>query len=325
MPGSSVPRDVCPTCGLRNPGPEHRAYRPMLCSEEGERERDRALNVRRDRLEAAVPDYKELKVHGTSINQIKALEEALLAALDASRAEEWHHPDDPPPEPEPTALTEERTTMARPDHPSEQTHREAVDVARKLVEDDKTSTWTGILQRSHGQIRPWADSPSMPGSSVPRDVAEVILEASRAEPREGNVLDGLPDDLAAILRDQSVIVQKDMKVWELIGKWATAPSNTASGPVPGEGEADERVTPFRTRDERGQSAWKVQHSEAIARLAGDYDDPHVDVAVFVPERLLAEERAKTQRLKGKIERLEARLDDRDADYLRRQETEQRDG
>ena len=48
-------------------------------------------------------------------------------------------------------------TPRRPDHPSEQTHREAVDVARELVEDDKTSTWTGILQRSHGQIRPWAD------------------------------------------------------------------------------------------------------------------------------------------------------------------------
>ncbi len=46
---------------------------------------------------------------------------------------------------------------SRQDNLTEQTHRDAVDVAIELVEDDKTSTWTGILKKSHGQIRPWAE------------------------------------------------------------------------------------------------------------------------------------------------------------------------
>ena len=40
---------------------------------------------------------------------------------------------------------------------AQQTHREVVDVAVELVEGDKTSTWIGILEKSHGKIRRWID------------------------------------------------------------------------------------------------------------------------------------------------------------------------
>ena len=39
---------------------------------------------------------------------------------------------------------------------------------------------------------------------------------------------GLPKDLAAVLRDQSIVVPQDAAVFDPIGKWANAPSNTAS-------------------------------------------------------------------------------------------------
>jgi len=39
---------------------------------------------------------------------------------------------------------------------------------------------------------------------------------------------GLPKDLLAVLRDQSIIVPQDAAVFELIARWANAPSNTAS-------------------------------------------------------------------------------------------------
>ncbi len=42
---------------------------------------------------------------------------------------------------------------------------------------------------------------------------------------------GLPDDLASVLRDQSVIVPQDAAVFELIAAWAKAPTPTASAEV----------------------------------------------------------------------------------------------
>jgi len=48
-------------------------------------------------------------------------------------------------------------------------------------------------------------------------------------PDEGqDRIEGLPDDLARVLRDQSIIVSQDGAVFELIAKWRNAPSNTAS-------------------------------------------------------------------------------------------------
>lgn len=44
--------------------------------------------------------------------------------------------------------------------------------------------------------------------------------------------EGLPPDLARVLRDQSVIVPQDAAVFEQIAKWANAPSNTASASLP---------------------------------------------------------------------------------------------
>lgn len=43
-----------------------------------------------------------------------------------------------------------------------------------------------------------------------------------------DVTRGLPSDLAAVLRDQSVIVPQDAAVFELIANWANAPTTTAS-------------------------------------------------------------------------------------------------
>lgn len=43
-----------------------------------------------------------------------------------------------------------------------------------------------------------------------------------------DVTRGLPGDLAAVLRDQSVIVPQDAGVFELIANWASAPASTAS-------------------------------------------------------------------------------------------------
>jgi hypothetical protein len=42
-----------------------------------------------------------------------------------------------------------------------------------------------------------------------------------------NPIKGLPTDLAAALRDQSIIVPQDAAVFELIAAWAKAPSPTA--------------------------------------------------------------------------------------------------
>jgi hypothetical protein len=39
---------------------------------------------------------------------------------------------------------------------------------------------------------------------------------------------GLPTDLAAALRDQSIIVPQDAAVFELVAAWAKAPSPTAA-------------------------------------------------------------------------------------------------
>lgn len=64
--------------------------------------------------------------------------------------------------------SERRQTPRRPDHPSEQGHRKAVDVARELVKNDKTSTWEGILKRNPGRIRPWAGTPDRPPSAISR-------------------------------------------------------------------------------------------------------------------------------------------------------------
>lgn len=43
-----------------------------------------------------------------------------------------------------------------------------------------------------------------------------------------NPLDGLPADLASLLRDPRVIVPQDAAVFGLIAKWMDAPSDTAS-------------------------------------------------------------------------------------------------
>ena len=46
--------------------------------------------------------------------------------------------------------------------------------------------------------------------------------------RESDVTQGFPADLAAVLRDQSVIVPQDAAVFALVAAWANAPTATAS-------------------------------------------------------------------------------------------------
>ena len=43
--------------------------------------------------------------------------------------------------------------------------------------------------------------------------------------------DGLPPDLIGVLRDQSIVVPQDAAVFDLIGRWAKAPSNTGSSDI----------------------------------------------------------------------------------------------
>jgi hypothetical protein len=45
---------------------------------------------------------------------------------------------------------------------------------------------------------------------------------------QNDPIEGLPEDLARVLRDQSIIVPQDQAVWELLAKWRNAPSDTAS-------------------------------------------------------------------------------------------------
>lgn len=56
---------------------------------------------------------------------------------------------------------------------------------------------------------------------------EQVAQFLRRE-RESRPTDGLPDDLARVLRDHSIIVPQDQSVFELIASWRDAPSNTAS-------------------------------------------------------------------------------------------------
>lgn len=72
------------------------------------------------------------------------------------------------------------------------------------------------------------------------DVGRWTLDGRRVTPEAGEALIslvaylndvshlGLPPDLARVLQDQSIIVPQDAAVFDLIAKWANAPTNTAS-------------------------------------------------------------------------------------------------
>ena len=57
-------------------------------------------------------------------------------------------------------------------------------------------------------------------------------EPSRTSEAACDPLDGLPPDLARVLRDQSIIVPQDAAAFELIAKWANAQSATLSSDPP---------------------------------------------------------------------------------------------
>lgn len=74
----------------------------------------------------------------------------------------------------------------------------------------------------------------------PDDLAtdiEAALAGSEAAPPECDPTAGLPDDLVRILRDQSLTVPQHAAVFEVIAKWANAPTDTPSAsPDPAEHE-----------------------------------------------------------------------------------------
>jgi hypothetical protein len=67
------------------------------------------------------------------------------------------------------------------------------------------------------------------------DIAELNLETAATIRREAmggeHVTSDLPANLAAVLRDQSVIVPQDAAVFELIAAWRKAPAAAASAAI----------------------------------------------------------------------------------------------
>jgi hypothetical protein len=45
-------------------------------------------------------------------------------------------------------------------------------------------------------------------------------------------VNGIPSDLAAVLKDPGIVVPQDARVFELIATWAKAPTPTLSAPTP---------------------------------------------------------------------------------------------
>ena len=81
-----------------------------------------------------------------------------------------------------------------------------------------------------------------------------------------NPLDGLPDDLARILRDPSIIVPQDAAVFELVAKWMDAPSDTASAMTVDEWRQAWSVTCRRMLDAQAE---RDRLREALEEIA-DY-------------------------------------------------------
>jgi hypothetical protein len=93
-------------------------------------------------------------------------------------------------------------------------------------------------------------------------------------------IEGLPDDLARILRDQSVIIPQHAAVFEAVAKWSNAPSNTPSaGPVAGQ-----------VWEDRGTKATveKVMPDGGAIVIVGGLRHP-VHASYFTRARLLPDE------------------------------------
>jgi len=82
------------------------------------------------------------------------------------------------------------------------------------------------------RLRHWLGSQDVVDSGDVKS-ARLIHEAlrSRAASRDtepDDPTEGLPPDLARVLRDQSIIVPQDAGLWEMLARWRDAPSDTAS-------------------------------------------------------------------------------------------------
>jgi hypothetical protein len=81
---------------------------------------------------------------------------------------------------------------------------------------------------------------------------------------EGDPAAGLPNDLARVLRDQSIIVPQDSAVWDLLSKWRNAPSNTMSASVTAD-DPVETETPVFTEEEVYMIVGHVAESVGVER------------------------------------------------------------
>ena len=93
--------------------------------------------------------------------------------------------------------------------------------------------------------------------------------------KEPDVLAGLPDDLARLLRDPSIIVPQDQAVFELVAKWMDAPSDTASAMSVDEWRQAWSVTCRRMLEAQAE---RDRYREALERVYQTGRGPHVAIA-----------------------------------------------
>lgn len=82
-------------------------------------------------------------------------------------------------------------------------------------------------------------------------------------------LEGLPDDLARVLRDPSVIVPQDGVLFERIAEWANAKSGTVSGAIEA---ADDTAFAEQCRARRTHPL--LLDTNVRCTLDRDHDGPH---------------------------------------------------
>lgn len=118
----------------------------------------------------------------------------------------------------------------------------------------------------------------------------------------GPSLDGLPDDLARVLRDQSIIVPQDSAVFDLIAKWAKAQSTTVSA---GQTPPQPAVQPGPSLDLdalREEMEWLARGARSWVEVAPTRQDLIVDQTRAVLA-LVEEQRKENERLRKGLTRL----------------------
>lgn len=108
--------------------------------------------------------------------------------------------------------------------------------------------------------------------------------ASRDAYQDADILDGLPPDLAALLRDPSIIVPQDAAVFELIAKSMDAPSDTASAMSVDEWRQAWSVTCRRMLDAQAECERLRAELDAMREKDAPIRDLHSDCERCFRER-----------------------------------------